>query len=126
VETNISGLFIGGTAQGPKDIGEALESGSAMAAKAAAFALRGELELEPFVATVDAARCQVTGRCVSACPYGAIEMRAADGVRRAVVDATRCKGCGACVAVCPTEAVQLKGFSNEEIRSMIAALGRET
>ncbi len=126
VETNISGLFIGGTAQGPKDIGESLESGSAMAAKAAAFALRGELELEPFVATVDADRCSLSQTCVSACPYGAIEVREVGGVRRTTVDATRCKGCGACVAVCPTEALQLKGFSNGQVRSMIAALGRGT
>jgi heterodisulfide reductase subunit A len=126
VETNISGLYIGGTAQGPKDLGEAVESGSAMAAKAAASALRGELELEPFVATVDAGRCNISQMCVSACPYGAIEIREVDGVRRTAVDATRCKGCGACVAVCPTEAIQLKGFSNDQIRSMIAALGRGT
>ncbi len=125
VETNTSGLFIGGTAQGPKDLGESLESGSAMAAKAAAFALRGELELEPFVASVDFERCRGSGTCVAACPYGAIEIREVDGPRRTVVDATRCKGCGACVAVCPTEAIQLKGFSNDEVRSMIAALGRE-
>ena len=125
VETNISGLYIGGTAQGPKDIGEALESGSAMAAKAAAFALRGELELEPFVATVDPGRCTLSQKCVSACPFGAIEIRETDGVRRVAVEAARCKGCGACVAVCPTEAIQLKGFSNDEIRSMIAAMGRE-
>ena len=124
VETNISGLYIGGTAQGPKDIGEALESGSAMAAKAAAFALRGELELEPFVAKVDPTRCRLSEACVSACPFGAIEVREKDGVRRVTVEAARCKGCGACVAVCPTEAIQLQGFSNDEVRSMIAALGR--
>ena len=126
VETNISGLYIGGTAQGPKDIGEALESGSAMAAKAAAFALRGELELEPFVAAVDAARCRASGACVAACPFGAVEIHELDGGRRAVVEAAKCKGCGACTAVCPTEAIQLRGFSHDEIRSMIRALGRET
>lgn len=126
VETNISGLYIGGTAQGPKDIGESLESGSAMAAKAAAFALRGELELEPFVAAVDGARCSASGVCVAACPFGAVEIREVDGKRQATVEVAKCKGCGACVAVCPTEAIQLKGFSNDEIRSMIKALGRGT
>ncbi len=124
VETNISGVYIGGTAQGPRDIEESLESGSAMAAKAAAFALRGELELEPFVAAVHPARCTASGACVQACPYGAVEIREDATSRHAWVDATKCKGCGACVAVCPTEAIQLKGFSNDQIRSMIAALGR--
>ncbi len=124
VETNTAGVYIGGTAQGPKDIEESLDSGSAMAAKAAAFALRGELELEPFVVAVDPARCAASGACVSACPYGAVEIRGDAGGRHAWVDTTKCKGCGACVAVCPTEAIQLKGFSNDQIRSMIAALGR--
>ncbi len=126
VETNISGLYIGGTAQGPRDLGESSESGSAMAAKAAAFALRGQLELEPFVASVDGARCTASGACATACPFGAVEIRDVGGKRQATVEVAKCKGCGACVAVCPTEAIQLKGFSNDEIRSMIKALGRAT
>ena len=97
-----------------------------MAARAAAFALRGALELEPFVAAVDGARCSASGVCVAACPFGAVEIREVDGKRQATVEVAKCKGCGACVAVCPTEAIQLKGFSNDEIRSMIKALGRGT
>ena len=127
VETNITGLLIAGTAQAPKDIKETLSSGSAASSKAAAFALKKELELEPFVAAVDPSLCEASQLCIKECPYGAIEMNGlASGLQRitASVNIAKCKGCGACVAVCPTEAIQLQGFMNREIRAMIGALAR--
>lgn len=120
VETNVAGLLIAGTAQGPKDIRETLSSASAASAKAAAFALKKELELEPFVAEVDVARCELNQACIKECPYEAIEVRG----RSAWVNSAKCKGCGACVAVCPAEAVQLKGLSNSQVRSMIEVLAK--
>ena len=120
VETNIAGLLIAGTSQGPKDIKETLSSASAASAKAASFALKKELELEPFVAAVDPQACGLHQACVKECPYEAIEVR--DG--KAWVNTAKCKGCGACVAVCPTEAIQLRGLKNRQVKMMIEALAR--
>ena len=120
VETNLTGLLIAGTAQGPKNIRETLSSASAAAAKAAPFALKKELELEPFVAFVNPDQCDLNQDCVKECPYEAIEVR--EG--KAWVNTAKCKGCGACVAVCPTEAIQLKGFTNAQARAMIEAMAR--
>ena len=120
VETNIGGLLIAGTSQGPKDIRETLSSASAASAKAASFALKEELELEPFVAAVDPGACELSGSCVKECPYEAIEVR--EG--KAWVNTAKCKGCGACVAVCPTEAIELKGLSNGQVKAMIEAMAR--
>ena len=120
VETNIGGLLIAGTSQGPKDIRETLSSASAASAKAASFALKKELELEPFVAAVDPAACELSQACIKECPYEAIEVR--DG--KAWVNTAKCKGCGACVAVCPTEAIQLRGLKNAQVRAMIEAMAR--
>ena len=120
VETNIGGLLIAGTSQGPKDIRETLSSASAASAKAASFALKKELELEPFVAAVDAGLCEGNQACVKECPYDAIEMR--DG--KAWVNTAKCKGCGACVGVCPTEAIQLRGFRNNQVKAMIEAMAK--
>lgn len=53
------------------------------------------------VARVDPAKCTGCGRCVEACPFGAIEIR--NGV--AVVDEAICRGCRACASVCPTGAI---------------------
>jgi len=120
VETNIGGLLIAGTSQGPKDIRETLASASAASAKAASFALKKELELEPFVAVVDPQLCHLNGACIKECPYDAIEVR--EG--KAWVNTAKCKGCGACVAVCPTEAVQLRGLRNAQVKAMIQAMVR--
>lgn len=120
VETNIGGLLIAGTSQGPKDIRETLASASAASAKAASFALKKELELEPFVATVDPEACEFSQACIKECPYEAIEAR--DG--KAWVNTAKCKGCGACVAVCPTEAIQLRGLKNVQVDAMIEAMAK--
>ena len=120
VETNTGGLLIAGTSQGPKDIRETLASASAASAKAASFALKKELELEPFVAEVDPEVCRLSKECVKECPYEAIEVH--DG--KAWVNTAKCKGCGACVAVCPSEAIQLRGLKNQQIRAMIEAMAK--
>ncbi len=124
VETNIAGLLIAGSAQFPKDVKETLASASAAAAKAAAFGLKKELELEPFVAKVDTTTCEASQACIAECPYGAIELQDFRGKKAAYVNNAKCKGCGACVAVCPSEAIQLQGLTNSEMRAMIGALAR--
>ena len=124
VETNIGGLLIAGTSQGPKDIRETLSSASAASAKAASFALKKELELEPFVAEVDNSACELSQACVKECPYEAIEIKDLPSGRKAWVNTAKCKGCGACVAVCPTEAIQLKGLGNDQVRAMIEVMAR--
>ncbi len=126
VETAIAGIFLAGACQGPKDTLETLVSASAAASKAAAITMVSMLELEPFVANVDPAKCDLSKRCIDECEYGAIEIKEYPNIgEKAWVNEAKCKGCGACVAVCPTEAIQLKGLSNEQIRTMIKAMGRE-
>ncbi len=126
VETVISGIYIGGTCQGPKDIRETLLSADAAASKASTITLINKIELEPFVAEVNPNICELSKLCISACPYEAIEIRNYEGIgERAWVNKAKCKGCGACVGVCPTEAIQLNGLTNEQIRGMIEALGKK-
>jgi Fe-S-cluster-containing hydrogenase component 2 len=46
--------------------------------------------------------CVGCGRCVSACPFDAIEME--DG--KAVVIENLCRGCMRCAPACPVDAIQ--------------------
>ncbi|HEW94154.1 CoB--CoM heterodisulfide reductase iron-sulfur subunit A family protein [Candidatus Geothermarchaeota archaeon] len=126
VETAITGIFIAGACQAPKDTIETLSSASAAASKAATLTMVKTLELEPFVAHVDPEKCELSKLCIDECEYGAIEIKEYEGIgKKAWVNEAKCKGCGACVAVCPTEAIQLKGLSNRQIREMIVAMGKE-
>lgn len=129
VELSVGGVFVAGTSQGPKDVTETTAAASAAAAKAMTLLSSGHVELDPFVAHVNAERCEAHGLCVTECPYpGAIAMQDyPDGRSRAVVNPALCTGCGACVAVCPTRAIDLAGWTVDEYDAMVDALleGRE-
>ena len=125
VETVINGVMIAGAAQGPKTISESVASSLAAVTKSAGLLLKGYVDLEPFVARVDAARCTGCDECLTACPYEALQKITIDG--RDVVQAipSLCKGGGACVPSCPEEAIDLMGYTNQQITSMIDAFARE-
>ena len=124
VELAVNGVLVAGTSQGPKDITEATASASAAAAKATALLSVGHVELDPFVAHVDATLCAGNGACVAECPYpGAVALHEyPDGSKRAIVNPALCSGCGACVAVCPTRAIDLAGWTLDQYDAMVDAI----
>ena len=124
VELAVNGVFLAGTSQGPKDVGETCASASAAAAKVMTLLSADHVELDPFVAHVDAQRCEGHGLCVKECEYaGALTLQEyPDGRRRAVVNPALCAGCGACVAVCPARALDLAGWTLDQYEAMVDAL----
>ncbi|HTX67935.1 MAG TPA: FAD-dependent oxidoreductase, partial [Thermoleophilia bacterium] len=124
VELSVNGVLVAGTSQGPKDITETTASASAAAAKATALLSSGYVELDPFVAHVDATLCRGTGTCVEECEYpGAIEMQEyPDGSRKAVVNPALCSGCGVCVGACPSRAIDLAGWTLDQYEAMVDAI----
>jgi heterodisulfide reductase subunit A len=127
VEVSVGGVTLAGTSQGPKDITESCASASAAAAKTAALLCRGHVELEPFVAEVDLARCDGCGECLGECGYeGAIDLVEPEGeagpVKKAEVHPSLCRGCGACAAVCPQRAIHVAGCTLDQYEAMVDAL----
>ena len=55
------------------------------------------------------AQCTGCGRCVPACPAGAIALREGGGKYGAYTDRDLCKACGGCVEVCPNDAREISG-----------------
>lgn len=130
VETAVNGIVLAGTAQGPMNIQESLSAASAAAAKVASLLGRGHVELPPFVASVDASKCNGTGACVEACVYeGALALKTFDEdgkqVKRAVVTPANCVGCGACVSACPNQAINVQGWTLAQYEAMVEALGMD-
>jgi len=131
VELPVGGILLAGTCQAPFDIGETTSAAGAAAAKAAALLARGHVELDPFVAEVDLARCNGTGACVDACLNdGALTLAdvEVDGktVRRAQATPALCLGCGACVAVCPQNAININGMTLKQYEAMVDRIVSET
>jgi heterodisulfide reductase subunit A len=130
VETAVNGVILAGTAQGPMNIQESLSAASAAAAKVLTLLGRGQVELQPFVAAVNAEKCNGTGACVEACVYeGAIALQTFNEhgkeVKRAVVTPANCVGCGACVAACPNRAIDVQGWTLSQYEAMVDAIGMD-
>lgn len=127
VETAVPGVILAGTAQGPMNIQESCAAASAAASKVSVLLSQGKVELEPFVARVDLAKCDGTGACVEVCCYeDAINLTdvkvEGQTVRRAVVTPANCSGCGACVSACPNRAIDVQGWTLDQFEAMVDAL----
>ncbi len=130
VEMAVRGIILAGTAQGPMNIQESLAAASAAAAKAASLLSLGKVELPPFVARVDPAKCNGNGACVTAClEEGAIALQTfvENGVevQRAVVTPANCTGCGACVGACPNRAIDVQAWTLAQYDAMVDAIAMD-
>ncbi|MDR3063587.1 MAG: CoB--CoM heterodisulfide reductase iron-sulfur subunit A family protein, partial [Methanobrevibacter sp.] len=95
VTTDISGAYVCGTAQGPKDITESIMQANAASSKVFELMHNG-IELEPFVAEIDQDLCINCGECTDSCKHKSI--LTIDN--EIVIDPMSCSGCGECLRVC--------------------------
>ena len=116
VESLTAGVFLAGTAQGPKDIPETVSQASGAAAKVLQLFSHDEMTQEPTVAHVIEELCSGCGGCVEACPYKARALHPLWGI--ATVNAALCQNCGACVVACPNKASQVYNWTPEQILAM--------
>ena len=61
-------------------------------------------------------------KCVTTCPFGAVEMIDFRGQPKASVIETVCQGCGICTSTCPQGAIQLAHFTDNQILAEVNAL----
>ncbi|MBU2515137.1 FAD-dependent oxidoreductase [bacterium] len=125
VETVVNGVFIAGTSQGPKTLAESVASSMSAVSKSAALLLKGYVDLEPLVATVNPDTCTWCNKCTDICPYDAVEKIDYEGKEVARIVPSLCKGEGACVPICPEQAIDVEGYTNNQIISMIDAFVKE-
>jgi heterodisulfide reductase subunit A len=117
------GIFLAGTAHGPKDIEESIVQALGAAARSLTFLKAGQVLSEPIVTVVDEKSCIGCGNCIEVCPYGAIELKEGGPMGQvAEVNPGLCKGCGTCPGACPSSSIQQLGFTDGQILAMIKAL----
>lgn len=122
VEAPTEGIYLAGAVTGPRSIIESVMSGSASAAKAAALLVKGYVDVEPIIASVNADACSGCEICVGMCPFGAISIRKLDTKKMvAQVDSALCKGCGVCVAACPSGALQEPCYTDQQMKAQVVA-----
>ncbi|HUV01969.1 MAG TPA: CoB--CoM heterodisulfide reductase iron-sulfur subunit A family protein [Desulfobacteria bacterium] len=109
------GIYVCGTAHGPRDIPESIAQALGASSRASIPMARGFVVPEAITPVVDETACVKCGICVDKCPYSALRL---DDDKLEVIDAL-CKGCGTCVAACPTGALDQRHFRNKEVEAQI-------
>ncbi len=117
VDTQMDGVFLAGSASGPKDVPESVVSAKAAAARAATLMANKKMRTEALTSVVDEEQCIGCGLCEEICPYTAHYLE--DGKSHTI--AALCRGCGACAAECPRRAIAMQHFTDEQVLAQIKA-----
>ncbi|MEN8208720.1 MAG: FAD-dependent oxidoreductase [Candidatus Fermentibacteria bacterium] len=114
VGTSTDGVFVVGTAHGPKGVSDSMQFARASAGQILTRLIPGE-KLIPEVAVTEIleAYCTGCGNCLEVCVYGAIYSD--DGRGISVVNEAVCRGCGNCFGSCPSGALRTKHFTNTQL-----------
>jgi len=118
VDTNVDGVFIAGTASGPKDVSESIISGEAAAARASILMGNRKVKTEAVTAVVNGDLCIGCGLCEEICPYGAPKVKEGTSEIREIL----CRGCGSCAAECPKQAITMRHYGDNQILAQVKAL----
>ena len=120
VDMQGDGIFLCGTAHGPKLISEAISQAHAAASRATTFLALGKIKLSAITAHVDTENCVRCLTCVRSCPFDVPVFDEKEKVIK--IDEALCHGCGVCACVCPRRAIQLNFYEDDQINCKIDAL----
>ena len=119
VDFATDGLYLAGSAHGPKLISESISQASATVSRACTILSKEKILVGGVVAMVEGERCAACLTCVRVCPYSVPVINAKG---EAEIDLVKCKGCGSCVAECPARAIELMHFRDGQLWAKSQAL----
>ena len=117
------GVYVGGTAKWPVDIGESIIQGYSAASRASTILSHNSIEVEGATSNLPEFNknlCSGCEICVKVCPFHAIIKNEDDEIE--IIEAL-CKGCGVCGATCTNHAIVIRHFTDDQILSEIIAYG---
>ncbi len=121
VDLPSEGLFMAGTAHGPKSSTETIAQAQAAVARVATLLSKNSLKMSGIVSKVDPTNCAVCLTCVRACPYGVPFI---NDQHSAEINPALCQGCGICVAECPAKTISMGRYDDRNIRAKIESYSR--
>jgi heterodisulfide reductase subunit A len=113
------GIYMAGTAHSPRFMDETISQAMGAAQKAVEVLSKDTVSLEGIPVHIDSDRCTGCGYCEAVCPTKAIKINPKTG--KAEVTEVLCKGCGACAAACPSGVPSPRGFTKDQIITMVDA-----
>ncbi|MFX1399452.1 MAG: FAD-dependent oxidoreductase [Promethearchaeota archaeon] len=121
VDFATDGIFVCGTAQGPKNIAESISQALGASSRALIPLMNGKAVVEGATSSIPEFKkklCNGCEVCIKVCPYKAINKNESDEIE---INQVLCKGCGVCGATCTNQAIIIKHFTDEQIISQIQA-----
>ncbi len=118
ISTRAPGVFIAGTATGPKNIPDSIAQAGAAAYMANGY-MGTHLEKKVDHPKVNEDNCGKCGICRSVCPYEAITIPEEEYPQ---FDPLLCQSCGLCVSSCPTRALNTTSFGYDLIEAQTEAI----
>ncbi len=123
VDMPSDGIFLCGTAHGPKLISETIAQAQAAASRATTFLSKDVITLSAITAKVDTEHCVRCLTCVRACPFEVPKFNVEE--KKIEINEALCHGCGVCTAVCPRQVIRLSYYEDEQLMCKIDALLEE-
>jgi heterodisulfide reductase subunit A-like polyferredoxin len=120
VDMPSEGIYVCGTAHGPKLISETIAQAQAAASRATTLLAKSEIKLSAIKAKLDTDYCVKCLTCVRSCPFEVPSFNEEEKVIE--IDEAICQGCGVCTAVCPRQTIQLGFYEDNQLTSKIDAL----
>jgi heterodisulfide reductase subunit A-like polyferredoxin len=120
VDMPSEGVYLCGTAHGPKLITETIAQAQAAASRAATLLCKEVVRLSAITAKLDTDHCVKCLTCVRSCPFGVPQFNASEKVVE--INEALCHGCGVCTAVCPRQAIGLSYYEDDQLVCKIEAL----
>jgi len=122
VDAGTEGVFICGTAHGPKLITETVAQAMAAASRATTYLSQEFLTLSAVTAEVDQDHCASCLVCVRSCPY---HVPVINEMGVSYIDPALCQGCGVCASECPAKAIKLNWYEDDSLLSKVESLLEE-
>ncbi len=116
-DTTTDGIFVCGTAAGPRNVEESIATARSAAQRALRIVSRQKLVSSRITARIKESLCSMCLRCIDVCPYNA---RMVDTDRQKIhINPALCQGCGSCAAVCPNSASYVSNLVDQQFFNMI-------
>ncbi|MFX0187386.1 MAG: FAD-dependent oxidoreductase [Candidatus Hodarchaeota archaeon] len=120
VDFATDGIYLAGTAHGPKGIADSISQARGAAAHALIPLISGIVENEPLVSVVNPSLCIACQKCEEVCNFGAIGVNFDNEKLVSESNPLLCKGCGDCSAACPAGAITMSHFADDQLTPMIS------